>query len=492
MRRSIAMILAALGHSAALGAALPYPIVDTHQSVCYDAGSSIPCPGADSPWAGQDAQFEGAQASYQDLGDGTVLDRVTGLMWVQARGPEETWDDAMAGAAACRVGGHSDWRMPRVKELYSLMDFRGRSGREAADCVPYLDASVFGFAFGDADKGERVIDAQDWSADEDGAPSMGHDASVFGVNFIDGRIKAYPKEDRRRGRASTKYVRYVRGNPAYGRNDFELQEDGSVLDRASGLDWARDDSGQGLDWPGALAWVRAQNAAAYLGHGDWRLPNAKELQSLVDYRRGPDISDSPAIAPVFHCGGITNEAGQKDWPFYWTSTTHRDNLGAVYLCFGRALGYLSPPGSEEGRWMDVHGAGAQRSDPKTGRASDYPHGHGPQGDAVRILNYARLVRGGLAKPVAGEQEPAEEERRGSGPEAGQTQNPPQGLGPQDGQGGNQGGPGAGRRGPPAEAVAACDGHAEGDQVTFTTPRGDEVQGVCHQRGGQLFAVPAGR
>jgi hypothetical protein len=45
-----------------------------------------------------------------------------------------------------------------------------------------------------------------------------------------------------------------------------------------------------------------------------------------------------------------------------------------------------------GTWMDVHGAGAQRSDPKSGDPADYPYGHGPQGDAIRIYNYVRLVR----------------------------------------------------------------------------------------------------
>ena len=43
-------------------------------------------------------------------------------------------------------------------------------------------------------------------------------------------------------------------------------------------------------------------------------------------------------------------------------------------------------------WSDVHGAGAQRSDPKAGDPADYPTGNGPQGDAIRIYNYVRLVR----------------------------------------------------------------------------------------------------
>jgi len=42
--------------------------------------------------------------------------------------------------------------------------------------------------------------------------------------------------------------------------------------------------------------------------------------------------------------------------------------------------------------MDVHGAGSQRSDPKTGDPNDYPYGHGPQGDVIRIYNYVRSVR----------------------------------------------------------------------------------------------------
>ncbi|MCB0164175.1 MAG: DUF1566 domain-containing protein, partial [Anaerolineae bacterium] len=123
---------------------------------------------------------------------------------------------------------------------------------------------------------------------------------------------------------------------------------------------------------------------------DWRLPNAKELQSLVDYSRSPDTTSSAAIDPLFTATGITNNAGQTDYPFYWTSTTHRKwtdvNDQAVYVAFGRAMGYL------DNIWQDVHGAGAQRSDPKAGNPADYPTGHGPQGDVIRIYNYVRPVR----------------------------------------------------------------------------------------------------
>ncbi len=61
--------------------------------------------------------------------------------------------------------------------------------------------------------------------------------------------------------------------------------------------------------------------------------------------------------------------------------------------------YLPPMASasitsspDETNWIDVHGAGAQRSDPKAGDPEEFSEGHGPQGDAVRIYNYVRLVR----------------------------------------------------------------------------------------------------
>ena len=43
-------------------------------------------------------------------------------------------------------------------------------------------------------------------------------------------------------------------------------------------------------------------------------------------------------------------------------------------------------------YVDVHGAGAQRSDPKAGDPSMFPHGRGPQGDVIRINNFVRCVR----------------------------------------------------------------------------------------------------
>ena len=65
----------------------------------------------------------------------------------------------------------------------------------------------------------------------------------------------------------------------------------------------------------------------------------------------------------------------------------------AYVAFGEALGWMEePPMSGNFTLMDVHGAGAQRSDPKSGDPANWHHGNGPQGDVIRIYNYVRLVR----------------------------------------------------------------------------------------------------
>lgn len=366
--------------------ALPYVIVDTGQTVSTDDRGLVISPSPGQPFYGQDAQYQGPQPSYRDNGDGTVSDLNTGLTWVQARGTKVTWEAARAGAATCRLGGHEDWRMPTIKELYSLINFAGGSRFTAATSVPYLDR-VFGFTYGDTAAGERLVDCQDWSATRYVSTTMNGDPTAFGVNFADGRIKGYPLvRPGPRGGDHALYVRYVRGNPDYGRNDYHDNADGTIADgtiadRATGLMWQQGDSGKGLDWRAALAYAEGLSLA---GHDDWRLPNAKELQSLVDYTRSPGTTKAAAIAPLFR---VTE---MESW--YWTGTSHlegppgRAGAAAVYVCFGQAWGYM------RGRWLDVHGAGAQRSDPKSGNPADYGYARGPQGDQIRIYNYVRCVR----------------------------------------------------------------------------------------------------
>jgi len=392
----VPLLLAACGATSEdAGAGTPAPTPDaaawrvpgTAQEGCFSDDARIDCPRAGAPFFGQDGQQPGPRPPFQLDTDGTVTDPVAGLSWTRALAGPMSWDEARAAATALRTGGHADWRVPTIKELYTLIDFRGWFAPTAAQSRPFIDAGAFEFAY--AERG-RFFDVQLWSSTAYVATTMNDDATIFGVNFADGRIKGYPRYRPGSGGAVAQRmrVRFVRG-PAYGTNDYQDNADGTVTDRGSGLTWQQRDDGQPRRWRDALAYCAALRLG---GHADWRLPDAKELHSIVDYTRAPAATQSAALAPPLQASAAES--------YYWTSTTVLDGplevmyTRAAYFAFGRALGWMEmPPGSGARRLLDVHGAGSQRADPKDGDPAAYPQGFGPQGDDVRILNQVRCVRG---------------------------------------------------------------------------------------------------
>jgi hypothetical protein len=375
-------------------------IVDTGQVRCYGNSGEILCPKPGEPFYGQDANYQGVLPLYKDNGDGTITDLNTGLIWSKAVDKTKlSLDEAKALAAKMNLAGYDDWRVPDIKELYSLIDFRGNTGSGGgmmssipSNAVPFINTDFFDFEYGDTGAGERYIDAQWLSSTQYVSTTMAGNKTLFGVNFADGRIKGYGYRRPGSFKDGKKFfVRYVRGNE-YGKNVFVDNGDGTVTDKSSGLMWTQQTTGGAMNWQDALKYAEK---LIYAGYNDWRLPNIKELQYIVDYSRSPDTTDSPAIDPIFQLSVVKNEDGKKDYPYIWSSTTHLDGprpgLQAAYVSFGRAMGKM------RGRIMDVHGAGAQRSDPKTGS----PMSRGPQGDMVRVENFVLCVRGGVAEMLSG-------------------------------------------------------------------------------------------
>ena len=383
-----------------------YVVVDTGQISCFGLNGEITCPGEGNYFYGQDAQYNGNAPSYTDNGNGTVTDNHTGLQWQQTSdsngdgvidyNDKMNQDQAISYCQDLVLADKDDWRLPDIKTLYSLIDFSGEDvSGQISGTQPFLNTDFFDFGYGDTGTGERLIDAQ-WATTSDYVSTvMSGKPGMFGVNFADGRIKGY-------GPSKMFYVQCVRGNDTYASNNLIDNNDGTVTDQETGLMWQQEDNGTGVDWDTALASCESADTG---GHTDWRLPNAKELHSIVDYTRSPDTTGSAAINSLFSATALTNEAGQEDYGFYWTSTTHKTSNGrggnAVYIAFGRALGYMNS------QWLDVHGAGAQRSAPKEEKDineldPNYTEvataqggvaiTNGPQGDVVRMLNYARCVR----------------------------------------------------------------------------------------------------
>jgi len=319
--------------------------------------------------------------NFVDNNDGTISDEVTGLMWQKIM-TQVTFGQAMAQVAQCTTGGYNDWRMPTLKELFSLIRFSGQCDGDDSVTL-FIDGEYFDQPLGDTSvPNGREIDAQTWANLAFNGTIMNQPDvhTSWGVNFVDGRVKNYPNDQ-------SKYARYVRGNTLYAINEFHDNGDGTVSDSATGLMWAKYDSGHGLNWEEALGFCENFHQA---GYNDWRLPTIKELNSIVDYNKGQN--DAAINDTVFNITMVPDTDGNTWYPYFWTSTTLLDGStpgdSAIYQTFGRALGV-----DDDGILMDAHGPGAIRSDPKSGNKSDYPsHTVGYQGDVQYVYNYVRPVR----------------------------------------------------------------------------------------------------
>jgi len=111
---------------------------------------------------------------------------------------------------------------------------------------------------------------------------------------------------------------------------FTDNDDGTVTDNLTGLMWTKNanPTTQEISWQDALDYVAAMNAGTYFGYTDWRMPNVRELQSLVNYD----------CVEVWEIPVVPNTKGDGCWsegdPFenvqgwrYWTSTSAASGYG---------------------------------------------------------------------------------------------------------------------------------------------------------------------
>jgi hypothetical protein len=346
---------------------LAYPIVDTQQGYTYSDLERIEAPAEGESFYAQDAQYTGNVPNYTDNGNGTVIDNVTDLMWAQdVSEASMTWEEAVEYCENLELGGYDDWRLPTVKELWSLRNF--------SQGWPWIDTDFF-YLVGD---GTDARQQHSWSSNAYLVEDEYQNEQVIGspsfiVNDWTGHIKAM---------SGNRFVRAVRGNTSYGINDFVDNNDGTITDNATGLMWSKDDSGEGMDWEAALAYAEGSE---YAGYDDWRLPNIKELQSIADYSGAFPAMDTS----VFNLTELTNIMGQTDYPFYWSSTSNpvedgdgEVETGTVYA-WALAAGYNTDPDG-----YDLHGAGSVVFVPKS------EENFSELDPEIHRYNYVRLVRGG--------------------------------------------------------------------------------------------------
>jgi len=267
-----------------------------------------------------------------DATDDVVTDLFTGLMWVRDHGASttRTWQGSLDYANALSLCGFDDWRLANVNELESLVVKAAESG------FTWLLAQGF-----------IVSQGSFWSSTTDAR----HSFRAWSVDVYGG-VNEYPK-------TTTAAAWAVRGPVAAGGVTLAHTGQTTCYDAAggalpscagtgqdgefmAGAPWPSprfrtDDCGTpadttddiiadnltGLMWPRQAnrfdlrAWTDAVADAGGLslcGYGDWRLPNQRELRSLVNY-------EPTAVNNWLALQGFENIQAASVLPCYWTSTS---------------------------------------------------------------------------------------------------------------------------------------------------------------------------
>ena len=301
------------GTAAACSTDSNIPVQDCHQG--RDADTNLQKTGAgqagfDFTKLGSDGVQltiqNGAYSATGTAANGTkwscVRDNVTGMIWevktADNKDSTHTWGSrtslvtaANAENSGSGLCGITNWRVPSVNELFSIINYNNYNPSIDSDYFPNTSGSSF------------------WSEQE----VVDIPANAWPVDFSDGSNSATnAKSNSRRVRlvsAATAAVSYTNNN------------NGTITDNTTGLMWKACDQEQvwndgdpdsctvGTDetytWTAAL--TEAQNHT-FAGYDDWRLPNIKELTSIADYTKA-----SPSINPVFPNANTAS---------FWSSTLY--------------------------------------------------------------------------------------------------------------------------------------------------------------------------
>jgi len=195
--------------------------------------------------------------TYTTNADGTIADDVTGLVWEgAASGAVFMQAEALAHCAAKGDG----WRLPTRLELVSLVDFTVTSPAPTIGAA-FVDAPANLFWTSSLYYGDAAGDA--WYVGFDEGYS---DYGIINQSYLARCVRAPA--------------------PRCFAERYEVQDDGLVLDHATGLVWQR-----ALD-PRELSWDDAVAYCAGLG-GGFRAPSLTEAQTIIE-----DTHEFPAVDPT--------------------------------------------------------------------------------------------------------------------------------------------------------------------------------------------------
>ena len=261
-----------------------WTIPPTGQGKCYNDSGEITCPGTagssscgTTDFCGQDAQYPTTRIFTVTTVSGKKLveDSATGLIWTQEFETGKTWQQAVDYCDALDYGGHTDWRLPSPIELATITNLGTYS--------PAIDATAF----------PGTPSEWFWSSSSYANATSNAWIVLFpnGHGYNDVKFSTYD-------------ARCVCSRPLK-IGSFEplvISSERVVKDLGTGLMWQGCVAGQsGTDCTGTATDMTWKDALSYCeglswaGHDDWRLPNAHELQSIVDYGKSNPAIDTTAF-----------------------------------------------------------------------------------------------------------------------------------------------------------------------------------------------------
>ncbi len=345
-----------LGHAAGT-VALP----KTGQTTCYSETCSCADPISCTD-TGQDGDIQAGTVWPSPrfiAGTGTetdcITDNLTGLMWPKSAnlaGTTMTWNAALSYANALSLCGYTDWRLPNISELESLVD----AGE--ADITAWLMSPSEGFT--DVKTGLYCSSTTlarsgahdyDWtlSTSNGGGVTVSTKGSACYVWPVRGNSGSLPKTGQTVcynatgsviACAGTGQDGEIQAGVAWPSPRFTEHANETVTDNLTGLMWTKDMNTPGPAacapavnkiWREALDYVDCLNAQNYAGLSCWRLPNRKELLSLFD--RSKYDPPLPAGNP------FTGTHSERSW----SSTTRLLDSTTVWVIEMQGGGTASPP-----------------------------------------------------------------------------------------------------------------------------------------------------
>ncbi len=229
---------------------------------------------------GEDSDYTTNPLSYTDNVNGTVTDNNTGLMWQQEDDDtKRDWEDAISYCEDLSLAGYNDWRLPEREELRSIIHYGKYSPAINETYFPNTNSYIY------------------WSS----TTNVRYTSEAWGITFSNSRDHFHDK-------SSSYYVRCVRGEQYWLLDNLIISGDGTVTDNTTKLTWQQEEDNDRKNWKEAIEYCEGLSLA---GYSDWRLPNIKELASIVNLD-----TYSPAIDERYFPN--TNSF------FYWTSTTPAD------------------------------------------------------------------------------------------------------------------------------------------------------------------------